>query len=37
MEGKAIDRKWSENDRHNSVQNEYNELVSELLMPDRLI
>ena len=28
MEGEVNDRKWSDNDRQNSVDNEYNELES---------
>ena len=30
MDGEVNDRKWSDNDRQNSVQNEYNELVSKM-------
>ena len=32
MEGEVNDRKWSDLDRQNSVENEYNELVSRLLL-----
>ena len=32
MEGEVNDRKWSDNDSQNSVEDEYYELVNELLI-----
>ena len=36
MEGKVNNRKWSDNDRQYNVEKEYNELVSELLIGQKL-
>ena len=35
-EGQVNDRKESDNDRQNSVENEYNELVSKLLIGQKM-
>ena len=32
MEGEINDRKWSDDERQNSVENEYTKLVSDLLI-----